>query len=776
MTTPPRISVLMSTHGRNRPGWNCDNMLRRAVDSIRVQSMPHFEFIIIDDASSDGTQQVLEDYALKDSRIRLIRLHDNCKGYTATRYNRLFAEATAPYVHTMFDDDEMMPNAFDLLLDAVDAAPSPPAMVYGKNLWRSRVEASHYDGKTFGMPWPSSLRTQNIFCQQAALISVAALKTVGLFDTDPALARLVDWDLTLRVFEVGLPVVHIEDTVCTVYLFNEDSIGANIAVDFSKFHELRKPTAKIPSVHRLQARNFKIAWVSDHANERLCKWNIADISREMNLLGHTCRWIVTHGSSVMNSTSGVLDDDFVIYFRSTRIPLGEIETLQSRGILVGYSIDDALWMPNEFHFIATEAASILEICEKVDFLVFPNEKIASHFPSLKPKIVRKHMAMGSFEASALNPTSGLVARSLLPRKNLASFRVLAPKQGATGQLGKMLNDIFSELLKSDENIECHYFANRHFSLASKDPRVIRHDEVDPTSRFYDAVRAIDPDVILNPLPSGDFIDCKSEVKFLEATAFCAPLVSSPSWPNVKAIGTGTYAAGFLASTAEEFVEHVIALKKSPFLSARVVNRAWHRAEVLYNPKSIAREFSANLEVLSQSKGLSWATGVSDVSSASSKTDGHSPLPASGRKPDLVINPTLVASPPEEETPAVMRRRLFENATDSLLHPVTFGRHFDQTIPFATTCRSIHVRGHAYRARIGQPLRCDVMRQGSILSTGYIPAGQMQEGLWWPVSFAEPLSLVEGDVVRFTNQDKRPVSFFYSDYGSRKEAAAMRFLS
>lgn len=63
----PEISVVM-------PVWNGEAYLGEAVESILSQSFSDFEFLIIDDGSTDGTADILNDFATKDSRIRVIRL------------------------------------------------------------------------------------------------------------------------------------------------------------------------------------------------------------------------------------------------------------------------------------------------------------------------------------------------------------------------------------------------------------------------------------------------------------------------------------------------------------------------------------------------------------------------------------------------------------------------------------------------------------------------------------------------------------------------------
>ncbi len=65
---PPRVTVLMSVHNGGR--W-----LRAAIDSVLAQTWGDFEFLILDDASTDDSVAQIE--AVRDERIRLIRLPAN---------------------------------------------------------------------------------------------------------------------------------------------------------------------------------------------------------------------------------------------------------------------------------------------------------------------------------------------------------------------------------------------------------------------------------------------------------------------------------------------------------------------------------------------------------------------------------------------------------------------------------------------------------------------------------------------------------------------------
>ena len=60
----PAVSVMMCA-------YNAEQYLREAIDSVLQQTFTDFEFVIVDDGSTDNTFKIIQDY--KDQRIRLIR-------------------------------------------------------------------------------------------------------------------------------------------------------------------------------------------------------------------------------------------------------------------------------------------------------------------------------------------------------------------------------------------------------------------------------------------------------------------------------------------------------------------------------------------------------------------------------------------------------------------------------------------------------------------------------------------------------------------------------
>ncbi|HPD13481.1 MAG TPA: glycosyltransferase [Planctomycetota bacterium] len=97
--TAPAVTVLMSVH-------NGEAFLRQAVDSILAQTFRDFEFLIVDDGSTDGTGAILRSYS--DPRVVVVR-NDRCLTLPVS-LNRGLRAARAPLVARADADDVYVPT------------------------------------------------------------------------------------------------------------------------------------------------------------------------------------------------------------------------------------------------------------------------------------------------------------------------------------------------------------------------------------------------------------------------------------------------------------------------------------------------------------------------------------------------------------------------------------------------------------------------------------------------------------------------------------------
>lgn len=95
------------------PVYNTEQYLRTCLDSVLAQTLQDMEILCIDDGSTDGSSDILEDYAKKDKRIRMIRKENG--GLVSVRKLGV-KEAKGGYVGFVDSDDWIEPEMYDSLL------------------------------------------------------------------------------------------------------------------------------------------------------------------------------------------------------------------------------------------------------------------------------------------------------------------------------------------------------------------------------------------------------------------------------------------------------------------------------------------------------------------------------------------------------------------------------------------------------------------------------------------------------------------------------------
>lgn len=95
------------------PVYNAEKFIRETMDSVLAQTYPHWELLLIEDGSSDGSADVIEEYIAKkgESRIRLIRLPSN-QGAARARNKGLW-EAAGRYIAYLDADDLWAPEKLE---------------------------------------------------------------------------------------------------------------------------------------------------------------------------------------------------------------------------------------------------------------------------------------------------------------------------------------------------------------------------------------------------------------------------------------------------------------------------------------------------------------------------------------------------------------------------------------------------------------------------------------------------------------------------------------
>ena len=181
----PKISVVM-------PAYNAENYIAEAIDSILNQTFTDFEFIIIDDCSSDRTAEIVK--SCTDPRIRFYRNEHNM-GVAAT-LNRGLDLATGEYIARMDSDDISLPERFEKQVRFMDEHLEVAVLGTGIELFFAQHGERIFSQK------PEELKIDllfgNCFAHPAVMMRAAYFGGSG-FRYDNRFNKMEDFDLWDRV-------------------------------------------------------------------------------------------------------------------------------------------------------------------------------------------------------------------------------------------------------------------------------------------------------------------------------------------------------------------------------------------------------------------------------------------------------------------------------------------------------------------------------------------------------------------------------------------------
>lgn len=224
--SPVRATVITTA-------YNAEGTVRRTIESALAELGPNDEYIVVDDASTDGTHAMIEAHARelkRDKRFVYLRRAEN--GYLAQARNDALAQARGRYVTCLDADDALLPGALDTLAGALDADRTMQ-IAYGKLRF---VRGEDGEPEDYGhgpgeSPWPPEF---NLAAQMAttnfspmpysAMVRTPWLKRAGGWRTRCRTAE--DLDLWMRLVSGGARPRRVTEAQVLTYYTSESSMSA----------------------------------------------------------------------------------------------------------------------------------------------------------------------------------------------------------------------------------------------------------------------------------------------------------------------------------------------------------------------------------------------------------------------------------------------------------------------------------------------------------------------------------------------------------------------
>lgn len=190
--TKPIVTVLL-------PVYNAEKYLAEAVTSILQQSYTDFEFLIINDGSTDSSPEILREFQARDPRIKLI--NNTNQGLIKT-LNQGLSIAQGEFIARMDADDIAMPHRLQRQVEIMQA--DPELAVLGSNIEiidarGQKIRIGKYPRSHKAMQ--KFITVGSPFAHPAVMLRRSLVTTVGGYREKYTHAE--DYDLWLRLYEQG---------------------------------------------------------------------------------------------------------------------------------------------------------------------------------------------------------------------------------------------------------------------------------------------------------------------------------------------------------------------------------------------------------------------------------------------------------------------------------------------------------------------------------------------------------------------------------------------
>lgn len=263
--TNPVVTVILPTFRRAKSGF-----FEKAVESVINQTYTSWELIIVDDASTDGTEALINFYMELDSRISTIR-HTNNMGLPAISEYEGYMKARGEYIAFIFDDNEweschLMSSVKNMIVNGLD-------FMYGLTNLYCNEDQCVCIGREF-----SYLPITNVIGNGSVVIHRKVIEKIGFYDPHLSLTRLCDWDFWNRI--VNEYVISFYDKILTneYGISLKDSLGNSVDINtwvslerMSYYRNEKLKPANFPELDVLE--------IADNNTDFYCGY-IADVYRK----------------------------------------------------------------------------------------------------------------------------------------------------------------------------------------------------------------------------------------------------------------------------------------------------------------------------------------------------------------------------------------------------------------------------------------------------------------------------------------------------------------
>lgn len=243
MTKNPKISCIM-------PAYNAGKYLKVAIDSILNQTFKDFELIIINDGSSDNTEDIILSY--NDSRIVYIKNERNLK--LMKTLNKGIDKAKGEFISRMDSDDQAHPSLFEKELQEFEKHPDAGIV----NILTNHMSEDGLRIRPNRQYFKISPDVCSVVCIYANMISHPGVMVRGNlmrkyhYSEDEKYLHFEDFELWCRMFKNGIKCYTLPER-----LLNYRMTSTSINSLYAKERHVRKELFKISYIQRRWNYNYQ---------------------------------------------------------------------------------------------------------------------------------------------------------------------------------------------------------------------------------------------------------------------------------------------------------------------------------------------------------------------------------------------------------------------------------------------------------------------------------------------------------------------------------------
>jgi glycosyltransferase involved in cell wall biosynthesis len=207
------------------PTYNRQDYIERAIVSVLNQTRQASEILVVDDASTDGTDQVMEHIISRfpQAGVQFLRSTEN-RGAQVVR-NRGIREANGEWIALLDSDDEWLPNHLEisLLLAETDQV----NVVYGNGFVEDGINKKLL---SCGQPARKAFLYSNILSNagpmfQSMLVRKSCFEKIGFLDEN--IIAHQEWDTAIRLFRDN-EVSYVDEPVFIWHIHQAENISGNV--------------------------------------------------------------------------------------------------------------------------------------------------------------------------------------------------------------------------------------------------------------------------------------------------------------------------------------------------------------------------------------------------------------------------------------------------------------------------------------------------------------------------------------------------------------------